>query len=162
MKLTQAQLKEVLEYDRFSGVFRWVVDKSQGMKAGMVAGSKDPLKYTDIFIDGRSYKARRLAWLYIYGEMPKGRLKGINNVCSDNRIDNLVDMDNFDLNRSHRVSPNSKSGVKGVIYRKDQKRWVATITINKKRLNLGSFVNKVDAINARVNAELKHNYHDRN
>ena len=35
-------------------------------------------------------------------------------------------------------------------HRKTKKQWTARITINGKRINLGSFINKDDAVNIRV------------
>lgn len=45
---------------------------------------------------------------------------------------------------------------KGVSWNKRQQKWVAYITINKKRKSLGSFTNKQDAINARQEAVEKY------
>lgn len=47
----------------------------------------------------------------------------------------------------------NKSGATGIIWRKDNKKWRAYITVNRKRINLGSFESKEDAVNARQEAE---------
>jgi len=41
-------------------------------------------------------------------------------------------------------------------FKKDRNKWIAYITINYKRINLGYFKNKIDAINARKEAEIKY------
>ncbi len=56
--------------------------------------------------------------------------------------------------RNRRVKSNSRSGVKGVEERLDG-TFVARITINKKRMNLGTFDNLVDAEYARRLAEVR-------
>lgn len=48
------------------------------------------------------------------------------------------------------------SGINGVGYRNDQQKWVARITIDGKRLNLGKFDDKESAALARRDAELKY------
>ena len=55
-----------------------------------------------------------------------------------------------------RVYKNSNSGVRGVSWSNDKNRWIATISVNKKTIYLGSFVNKDDAIKARKEAEKKY------
>lgn len=51
---------------------------------------------------------------------------------------------------------NNTSGVKGVYWHKSREKWMALITVSKRRIYLGSFKDKEDAIKARKNAELKY------
>lgn len=56
-------------------------------------------------------------------------------------------------NAHNRKKPsNNTSGVKGIFFRNDIKRWYAYISINKKRIHLGSFPTKDEAIKARHDA----------
>ena len=48
---------------------------------------------------------------------------------------------------------NNKSGYSGVCWAKDRNKWRVTIINNGERINIGSFVNKDDAIKARKQAE---------
>ena len=48
------------------------------------------------------------------------------------------------------MSSKNTSGTKGVHWNKKNNKWTAQITINGKRINLGSFLDKYDAINIRV------------
>ena len=50
----------------------------------------------------------------------------------------------------------NKSGVTGVFYNKKDCRWSAYINVNKKRLMLGCYVDKTNAIKVRLNAEVKY------
>lgn len=45
------------------------------------------------------------------------------------------------------------SGCTGVVYRKDNNKWRATITVSGKVKNLGSFLTKEEAMKARKEAE---------
>ena len=67
----------------------------------------------------------------------------------DNRKDNLrfVTRSQNNMNRLN---------VKGYRWHKKNRKWVATIQIDKKRINLGSFANEQEAKNARKKAEQKY------
>lgn len=57
---------------------------------------------------------------------------------------------------NRKIFKNNTSGYKGVNWHKKIKRWVASISINKKQIHLGSFKNIDDAIKARQDAEDKY------
>lgn len=78
--LTQARLRQLLSYDPATGEFRW--------RAGAKAGKMTRNSWVDIEVDGWSYGAHRLAWLYVHGEMPDD-VAHLNRVRTDNRIENL-------------------------------------------------------------------------
>ena len=48
------------------------------------------------------------------------------------------------------LSTKNTSGTKGVCWNKRDMKWKAQIMINGKQINLGSFINKDDAINIRI------------
>ncbi|MED1559929.1 AP2 domain-containing protein [Bacillus paramycoides] len=54
------------------------------------------------------------------------------------------------------VNENSKSGIKGVYFEGRSEKWISAITVNRKRIYLGRFVEKDDAIKARKLAEEKY------
>ena len=62
--ITQAELKELLDYNQDTGIF---TKKSTNKKSGTLTYSR----YIRIQINNKAYYAHRLAWLYIYGCMPK-------------------------------------------------------------------------------------------
>ena len=67
--LTQAHLKSIIQYDPTTGVFTWAVDRAaNALKSTQVYISKD--KHT-IKTGSNCYRAKHLAWLYVYGEMPR-------------------------------------------------------------------------------------------
>lgn len=80
----------------------------------------------------------------------------INRVKSDNRKVNLR-YSNKSLNAyNSKVRSTNTSGVTGVYFRKDSKRWCAEIKKNYKKISLGCYATKEEAIRARKAAESKY------
>lgn len=57
---------------------------------------------------------------------------------------------------NHSRFKNNTSGYSGVTYRKEKNQWIARITVNYKRIFLGYFETKEEAIKARKRAERKY------
>lgn len=55
-----------------------------------------------------------------------------------------------------KLHANNKSGVKGVRYNEQRKKWTAHIGFKGKQINLGYYDNKEDAIQARIDGEKKY------
>lgn len=149
-KLTAKRLKEVLSYDPETGVFCWITSTGRCSK-GKLAGWKNSRGYINIKVDGRQYKAHRLAWLYINGEFPSEELDHKNLNKSDNRFSNLR-LANRSQNSANRPAfKHTRSGYKGAQYfpRNKKKPWRSMITTgNGKRKFLGSFETPEDAASA--------------
>lgn len=89
-KLTAERLREVLDYNPETGVFRWKLKIAKWIKIGEEAGTWQRWRGTKfLVIDKCSYPLHRLAWLYVHGRYPK-RLKWKNGDHSDNRIENII------------------------------------------------------------------------
>jgi len=88
--LSQARLRELLQYDPDTGVFVWLQSRRARASEGSIAGSNHPSKHRIIRIDGVNFYAHRLAWIYVHGPIPDGMLiDHINGQRGDNRIKNL-------------------------------------------------------------------------
>ena len=74
----------------------------------------------------------------------------------DNRKSNLEIKTASQNNINSSMYLNNTSGIKGVSWNKRLEKWNAYIQINKKRIHLGYFIDKEDAIQARKAAELKY------
>ena len=74
----------------------------------------------------------------------------------NNRRYNLREATFEENGRNKSLSVRNNSGVTGVYYRRDTNRWRAEIMVNYKNKSLGSFINKDDAIIARLKAEEKY------
>ena len=68
----------------------------------------------------------------------------------------LIENTNIDLISKKDANSNSKSGVRGVHWSEPKKKWIATLTINKKLVLNKSFTEKNKAIEARKKAEEKY------
>jgi hypothetical protein len=87
--LTAARLRELLNYEPATGIFRWRVRRTRKALAGTQAGyvqvslrSKDT-GYRRIRVDGRKYRAGRLAWLWMMGRWPRHNVGHENTVNGD-------------------------------------------------------------------------------
>ena len=160
--ITQERLKEVLDYDPETGHFAWKVNRGR-VKAGTPAGGVHTgitgLKHIQIMIDGSRYYAHRLAWLYSHGEFPPADTDHINKNGMDNRIENLRCVSHSKSLRNSTLSSNNTSGNVGVSWNKPVNKWVARIRVLGKRIHLGYFDSKDDAILARKAGSIKYGFH---
>ena len=84
------RLKQLLHYNRRTGLFRWKVGRSTSSPSGSIAGCTESKGYTQIGVDGIRYMAHRLAWLWCHGDIPDGMvIDHKNGDRGDNRIVNL-------------------------------------------------------------------------
>lgn len=139
------RVREILVYDRETGVFRYRVDRRR-VRAGDVAGNKTPRGYVRIVIDGQRCQAHRLAWLYETGEWPTLMVDHKDGNTSNNAWTNLRQANAVQNGRNRRPKIGSLSGVVGVTWCNTHKRWQAT-------LSLGYFDDLTDAAKARRLAE---------
>ena len=136
--ISQAQLKEVLEYNPDTGVFTWL--KVIGnRKVGDVAGYKHHNGYINIKIQGKIYQAHRLVYLYMTGNFPENFIDHINRIKDDNIWTNLRDATNSQNKANIKKPKNNTSGYKGVRWHKTNKRWSAEIRYMKKKMYLGYY-----------------------
>ena len=139
--LTQARLKEVLKYDRKTGVFTWLKrgkghsNRKQGV-AGCLSG-----EYQRIRVDGVLYHAHRLAWLYVHGVWPcyvDHRRGGRNSLHNLRECTHQQNMANVKKRRDN------TSGFKGVSRTSGASTWHAQI----RSRHLGCFADPRDAARA--------------
>ena len=72
----------------------------------------------------------------------------------DNRKNKLRLVTNQQNSCNCKVSKNNTSGVTGVWFNKKSKKWCAEIKFNYKKVYLGTFVNKEDAVKIRKETEI--------
>jgi hypothetical protein len=137
--LTQKELKELLHYNPETGVFTWKVTKSNRAVKGSVAGRTNSRGYIKIRIQGKSYAAHRLAWLYMMGEWPKNYIDHVNGVRDDNRRSNLREATRQQNQFNRPSSKNSLCTYKGVSWNRKSKKWQVASKLNQKDKNLGHF-----------------------
>jgi hypothetical protein len=136
--ITQNRLKELIDYDSESGVFTRKTSYNR-YKKGEKIGFKNTGGYIEAGVDKKYYGLHRLAWLYVHGVLPE-IIDHINGDKTDNRIINLRSA-NRKINSENLVKPrkDNASGYLGVNFHKASKKWVAQISVNKKKKHLGCF-----------------------
>lgn len=160
--ITEKQLKQVLSYDPDTGVFTWLIKRS-GVNPGDVAGTfrkHDGKTYVLISVNGKKYRAHRLAFLYMKGSMPDMICDHINGDGTDNRWCNLREVDHVNNNRNMRLRADNTSGTPGVYWNKKDKRWQVSIKVGEKRGYVGQYKTLEEAVDARKNAEREHGFHE--
>ena len=110
---------------------------------------KDGYIYFHLNINNKqkSFKIHRLLGIYFIpnpNNLPL--IDHINNIRTDNRLENLrwISYSNNVVNSLK--CKNSSSIYKGVCFLNYRKRFQAYISVNKKQLNLGQFKNEIDAV----------------
>lgn len=157
--INESELKELLHYDPETGIFTWY-KKGSGRSSDLVAGIKTVYGYIDLKVKGVTYKAHRLAWLYMYGVWPERYLDHINHVRHDNRIVNLRDATRKDNSKNISMTKNNTSGIIGVRFDKQRKKWHAYVRVEGKLNHLIFSNDKFEAICVRKSAERKHGFHE--
>ena len=147
--ITAERLRELLSYDRETGVFLWVKRTSNRIRIGDPAGRDNGNGYVRINLDGRSYYAHRLAWLYVHGVFPTDVIDHRDGNGRNNAFDNLraatqmQNGQNMLMSRRH-----GTSGYCGVSWSKQKGRWEAHITVGYRKRNLGFYSSPEDAARA--------------
>jgi hypothetical protein len=86
---SQAQLKELFDYDPETGELRWKIPRGN-RSPGSLAGTLDDKGYVFVRLFKKTYKAHRLIWVYVHGEDPSRlQIDHIDGVKSNNAITNL-------------------------------------------------------------------------
>jgi len=134
--LTADRLRHVLAYSEETGDFTWKNPSGPRARVGDRAGSATQ-GYINISIDGKLYRAHRLAWLYAYGAWPSLYLDHINGCGTDNRLENLREASQSQNMANSKLRSDCASGFKGVT--KYRSRWVATIAKSGRKIHLGVF-----------------------
>jgi len=181
IELTQELLKEVLDYNPFTGVFTWnlrTVDmfqhcviphrtcnawnkKNAGNVAGWVEYQDAPLiGYRKVKVFGKIYKTHRLAFLYMEGSFPECDVDHIDGVGLNNAWANLRSASKLENAQNHSMQKNNISGSVGVGWHKGMDKWVAYIGGKNRRKHLGYFDLFEDAAVARQKAEASLGYHE--
>ena len=161
--ITQAELKNVLQYCPATGVFTWLVTKNQSAVAGEVAGSietgRKGKSYRRVTVNGRRYQSHRLAILYMTGSFPSHGTGHHDGNGLNNKWDNLACETQAENCKNVRLNVRNNSGVCGVSWYPSYGNWRAVIYVNKKQISLGYHDDFTDAVIARKMAEYEHEFH---
>jgi hypothetical protein len=103
--------------------------------------------------------AHVLAWALHHGEWPTDQIDHKNHVRSDNRIENLRVVTNLINSQNLSPRPNNKSGVMGVHWHVQSRKWMAKIKYQGRTIYLGTYADLQEAADARKRAELAFGFH---
>lgn len=146
MGLTAERLREVLDYDLETGVFKWRYRPEKrvqwnGRFANKAAGSVDPdTGYWRIRIGDKLYYSHRLAFLYVLGNWPRHEVDHKNLERNDCRWNNLREATHSQNGLNKKIDPSrNRSGFKGVSLDRRSGKWVAEATIGGRRYRKWGF-----------------------
>lgn len=147
-------------YDEITGKLTWKkLPKYSRASIGDEVGSIDAEGYRRLNMNKYRKLAHRVIWYCEKGYEPK-YLDHINGIKDDNRLCNLRDVSHQDNCRNHSKSKANTSGITGVNFHIGKQKWCASIGVNRKHINLGTFECKEDAIKARKQAEQDYGFHE--
>jgi hypothetical protein len=155
--ITQSELKELLNYDKETGIFIRIKSNSNRAKVNCVAGNIRKDGYLEVRVCKKSYLQHRLAWLYIYGKFPDKLIDHINGNRNDNRIENLREVDYKENTYNSKVRSDNKSGVRCVSWNKKSQSWEVRVKVDKKLKHFGSYKELDDA--AKVAEKVRKEHH---
>lgn len=153
--MNQEYLKSILSYDPETGVFVWIKARPR-VVVGNRAGSIDKDGYRIIKIDQKNYRCGRLAIFYMTGVWPEGEADHKNLIKDNDAWINIRAATKGQNMSNVRVRSHSATGIKGVQKHRHGGNYYAKITVDNKRINLGTFRKKTDAAAAYRAAALQH------
>lgn len=129
-----------------------------GKPAGSPIHSRGGLKYFKVKLGnlGGFSVHRIIYYLSTLENVDKFVVDHIDGNTLNNNISNLRKVSQAQNNLNSKISKNSISGIKGITFQRRTGKWIARIQLNKKRISLGVFENKNDAINAYNEASEKY------
>jgi hypothetical protein len=137
--LSLERLRQLVHYDPDTGIFTAVSGRG-GVRAGDQLGCKDKRSHSSyifLSLDGRNYRAHRVAWFFVTGHWPVLLMDHINGDGTDNRIVNLREATHLQNSANRR--PNKDRVLKGIAIHTRKKRWQAQIRNRGLQIYLGLF-----------------------
>ena len=151
--ITQAELRSCFLYDENTGIFLRI-QKTGKLK---IAGSVNSVGYRSIGFKSKDFLAHRLAWLYVYGELPSCDIDHIDENKTNNAISNLrLATRSENMQNVAKANKNNAQGFRGVYLNKRTGRYMAAIWVNGKSKHLGYFDTIGQALEARKLGEVLH------
>lgn len=132
--LTQKELHKILDYDKKTGVFTWKNGMRAGRQAGCFYQANPTICYNRVCI-----QARRAAWIYVNGKIPRDRV-----VLHKNGDTHDLSIKNLEL-VSHQIRSLSRSDAKNIEFKKSLKKYEVYMTIDGVKTGRKSFENLEDA-----------------
>lgn len=151
--LTHERAWQLLHYEPQTGWFTWKTREqelpaSASKFVGKRAGSIHQSGYRIIVLDGRHYRAGRLAWFMMTGSWPQSLVDHKDCDRSNDAWSNLRQATSSENCANTRIRSDNTSGFKGVVWVKPRSKWTAFITVGGRIKRLGYFNDKYAAADA--------------
>ena len=164
MMVDPSIIKSMYTYSPETGCLLWANDnRSKGWKKtqskGLPAFTTIERKgYKNGKVLGLLMKEHRVVWAWHFGKWPDFQIDHINGNTSDNRIENLRQVEN-DVNCRNQSMPKSNtSGYVGVSFHSQIRLWSAKYRKDYKDYHVGYFQCKTAAAIAVMQARLQHDF----
>jgi hypothetical protein len=153
-------LHSLFNYDAELGVISWKkrspttrANKIHNVRdAGHPVGTVDTWGHRQVRVEGKLRAAHRIIWKMMTGKDPKHQIDHINGRCDDNRWINLREATALQNAWNKPLRSTNTSGFECVLplktKRATSKKWRVTIGVNGKRLFVGDFHTKEEAVAA--------------
>jgi hypothetical protein len=180
MTRMQIPSREILfksfHYDREKGVLIWKVRPISDFNgihplktcsawnsrcAGKPAGCISPNGYVVLSFLDKTFSAHRLIAAMVMDDFdPEMEIDHINHIRHDNRIENLRQVTKSENAKNLSLPNTNKSGVAGVIFCKQRKKWIARLQVNGKTHNGKRHVCFFRAVQDRQEMLKKHKFYE--
>lgn len=139
-KFTQDRVSELLRYDPETGKIFWRVTNHNNTRVpGKEVGTVTSDGYRTMTLDGKTnIKLHRIAFALMRVPLPN-EVDHINGIKDDNRWCNLRAATQQQNRMNIGPFKNNKSGIRGVYWSKQKKKWCAQSMVAGKQTHLGQF-----------------------
>lgn len=158
----QIEWGNYFRYEPDTGKLFWRISPSRAIKAGTEITYQND-GYLRVRLRGKGYFAHKIIWDLLYPNdpiLPGGEIDHIDHNRTNNRPDNLRKVAGVDNRKNKSKDVRNSSGVTGVGWHSYHKKWQAKISVDGRRVYLGLFHSKDEAIAARTAAERKYGFHE--
>jgi hypothetical protein len=155
MKITQARVRELFNYNSETGILTNKITRNHNSKAGAEVGYITGGGYLTTVINSIPYQVHRICFLHYYGYLPE-LVDHEDTNTTNNSILNLRKCTKNQNGYNQPIRKNSRSGIKGLTWHSRDKAWEAQIRVNGKGVYLGRFKHPEDARKALEDARAEY------
>lgn len=162
-RIPASELIRLFAYEPSTGKITRAVQTGGRWKIGSVIQTVDRGYICAVIsYGGRTHKVygHVIAWVLTHGEYPSNNIGHKDDNGKNNRIENLVQRNDFVHACKRRIGKNNRSGAKGVHWDSDRQCWRAEITVGRKHIYLGRYADKENALAAYIAGSQEHHGDD--
>ena len=125
-------------FDYKNGNLYWKVSRSNRIKVGQLAGTYPKDKRPRVNIGSKIELIHRIIFAMHHDYIPK-YVDHIDGNSLNNKIENLREATFSENVQNSKLRKDNKSGIKGLHWNKERKKWDATICKNKQKIFVGRY-----------------------